>query len=167
VPITKFTAGFIVRDHLRDDFATWEKIRNRKSLRIATVDTSFARKFIAVQLPQAALALLPSQGDFKQILESRTENIDAIGVSAEHGAAWTILYPSYTMVVPRPVISLPVGYATQNRRQKLLRVVNAWLLEAKASGEIDRLHKYWVEGRTEEADPPRWSIIRNVLRWVD
>ncbi len=71
------------------------------------------------------------------------------------------------MVVPRPIVSVPMGYTIRNGRDKLLQVVNAWLLETKASGEFDKLHKYWVEGRTGEGQPPRWSIIRNVLHWID
>ena len=83
------------------------------------------------------------------------------------GAAWTVLYPHFTMVVPRPVVSVAVGYSIPNGRPRLLRVVNAWLLQAKHSGEIDDLHNYWIQGRTREVEPPRWSIVRNVLHWVD
>ncbi len=167
VPITNFTAGFIVRDHLRDDFTTWDKIKNQDKLRIAFVDTSFARQFIRTRLPRATLAPLRRQADFKQHFESRTDEVDAVITPAEIGAAWTVLYPHFKMVVPRPVVSAAVGYSIPNGRPRLLRVVNAWLLQAKHSGEIHALHEYWVQGRTREVEPPRWSIVRNVLQWVD
>ncbi len=167
VPITNFTAGFIVRDHLRDDFTTWDKIKNQDKLRIAFVDTSFARQFIRTRLPRATLAPLRRQADFKQHFESRTDEVDAVITPAEIGAAWTVLYPHFKMVVPRPVVSAAVGYSIPNGRPRLLRVVNAWLLQAKHSGEIRDLHEYWVQGRTREVEPPRWSIVRNVLQGVD
>jgi ABC-type amino acid transport substrate-binding protein len=167
VPITNFSVGFIVRDHLRDDFATWDKIQNRDNLRLAAVDTASARKFLRTRLPRATQVPLRREGEFKRLLESRTDEFDAVVTAAERGAAWTVLYPHFTMVVPRPVVSVPVGYSIQNERHKLLRVVNAWLHEAKRTGEIDNLHKYWVQGRTKEVEPPRWSIIRNVLHWVE
>jgi ABC-type amino acid transport substrate-binding protein len=166
-PVADFTIGFIVRDHLRDDFATWDAIRQRDELRIAVVDTEFTRRFFRTRLPRATLVPLKRQGEFRPLLESRSDDVDALGASAETGAAWTVLYPHYTMVVPQPAVSATMGYAIQIGRHQLRRVVNAWLLEAKKSGEIDALHKYWVQGRTDAVEPPRWSIIRNVLHWVD
>jgi hypothetical protein len=38
---------------------------------------------------------------------------------------------------------------------------------ASNTGTIDRGRDYWVLGRGAEATGPRWSIIRNVLGWVD
>ena len=32
---------------------------------------------------------------------------------------------------------------------------------------VDEIYEYWVEGRTEQVKPPRWSVIREVLGWID
>ncbi len=41
------------------------------------------------------------------------------------------------------------------------------LLEAEQTGVVDELRDYWVGGKMEQTEPPRWSVIRDVLRWVD
>ena len=52
--------------------------------------------------------------------------------------------------------------------QELLNAVNAWLLSEKALGHVDELYEYWMLGGASLVDrPPRWSIIRDVLGWVE
>ena len=45
--------------------------------------------------------------------------------------------------------------------------MNAWLLIEKQSGGIDELYDYWIQGKIQGVQPPRWSVIRDVLGWVD
>ena len=101
------------------------------------------------------------------LLSADSERFDAVVGPAEEMAAWTILYPRFTVVVPRPTITWPVGYSLALGSQDLLRVVDAWLLEAQQTGGIDELRKFWVGGEIEQTKPPRWSVIRDVLHWVD
>ena len=49
----------------------------------------------------------------------------------------------------------------------LLRAINDWPALEMATGGIDEIYDYWVEGRTEQFEPPRWSVIRDVLGWVE
>ena len=86
--------------------------------------------------------------------------------AAEEGAAWTVLYPRFTVAVPRPVVQLPVVYAVAPDNSSLLRAMNEWLLVEKATGSIEEIHDYWIQGKTDQVKPPRWSVIRDVLGWV-
>ena len=86
---------------------------------------------------------------------------------AEEGAAWTILYPQYTLVVPSPPVIAPVGYAVARDDPDLLVSLNTWLLTAHSDGTIDELYRYWMLGQVQETQPPRWSVIHNVLGWTD
>ena len=45
--------------------------------------------------------------------------------------------------------------------------MNAWLLIEAKSGGIDELYDYWVQGKTGHVQPPRWSVVRDVLGWVN
>ena len=40
------------------------------------------------------------------------------------------------------------------------------LLEQK-NGSVDHLFEHWIRGGGAKDTEPRWSIIRNVLHWVD
>ncbi len=50
----------------------------------------------------------------------------------------------------------------QDGRMKATR-----LLIEKQSGGIDELYDYWIQGKIQGVQPPRWSVIRDVLGWVD
>jgi ABC-type amino acid transport substrate-binding protein len=103
-----------------------------------------------------------------RLLESGAEDIDAIADMAEEGAALTILYPNFSHVVPRPTVFLPVSYAVASGNSDLLLALNSWLLMKKEEGFIDALYKHWMLGGAAEAEKlPRWSVIRNVLGWVE
>jgi hypothetical protein len=64
-----------------------------------------------------------------KLLESGGEGVDAIVDMAEEGAALTILYPSFNLVVPKPTVFFPVSYALARGNNDLLTPFNAWLLE--------------------------------------
>ena len=38
---------------------------------------------------------------------------------------------------------------------------------ATSEGTIQHAYDYWILGRGGEKDGPRWSILRDVLGWVD
>ena len=38
---------------------------------------------------------------------------------------------------------------------------------ADSAGIIDETYDYWVLGQGAQSHEPRWSIIRDVLGWVD
>jgi len=87
---------------------------------------------------------------------------------AEEGGAWTLLYPAFTVIVPQPAVLIPVAYAVARDNEELLISTNAWLQAEKSKGSIDELYNYWMLGGAfKEQRPPRWSVIRNVLHWVD
>ncbi len=49
----------------------------------------------------------------------------------------------------------------------MLQYLEAWLLNAKLDGTVDGLYDYWMLGQVEKTQPPRWSVIRNLLHWID
>ena len=71
------------------------------------------------------------------------------------------------MAIPKPVISAPVGYAMPKDADTLVDVVNVWLALKQQDGTIKSLYDYWVQGKLEAIRKPRWSIISDVLHWVD
>ena len=48
-----------------------------------------------------------------------------------------------------------------------LEYLNHWLTLQKTSGAVAKQFDYWILGKTARRKTPRWSIIRNVLHWVD
>lgn len=102
----------------------------------------------------------------ERILVSGAEDVDAISAFAPEGAAWTILYPNFSLVTPTPALFVPAGYAVARGDTDLLLYLDTWLLNAKTDGTIDALYRYWMLGDVKQTQPPRWSIIRDVLHWI-
>jgi Na+/H+-dicarboxylate symporter/ABC-type amino acid transport substrate-binding protein len=168
-PIYKSSVGFIVRDHLRDRFRSWDQVRRLGgSFRLGVVDAPGAMALAKTLVPEAALMPIQDTKEQARLLASGAPEVDAIADFSEEGAAWTLLYPQFTLVAPKPTVFLPVGYAVAAGNDRLLNVFNAWLLAEQSKGSIDALYKYWMLGEAVDTQkPPRWSVIRDVLHWVD
>ncbi len=167
IPFEMATAAFLVPDHRREDFATWQAIRDQGEVLIATSPFHELPRGISTRLPEARIVRLSSPEAQARYFESDEAAADAFLDTAEQGAAWTILYPEFTAVIPRPVIRVPVVYIVAEDSRLLLRNLNAWLMIEKQSGGIAEVYNYWIQGETKQAEPPRWSVIRNLLGWVD
>ncbi|MEP5765889.1 MAG: cation:dicarboxylase symporter family transporter [Halieaceae bacterium] len=168
-PVYKSTLGLVVRDFRRDEFSSWKKIRDQGEQLKLAVDSSAESQGMARSIvPKATLYPIGELGKELAILESEKLDVDAIADYAEEGAAHTLFHPQYTVVIPEPVVSVPVAYAVARGNDELLMAVNAWLVTEQAKGKIDALYDYWMlGGGVEQSAPPPWSIIRNVLGWVD
>jgi Na+/H+-dicarboxylate symporter/ABC-type amino acid transport substrate-binding protein len=168
IPVYTSSVGLIVPDHLRQDFQSWGAIRQRgAAIRIAVPGNPEAITFARSMLPQAALVPLSGLEDQRNMLESKSPKIDAIADLSEEGAAWTLLYPSFTLVVPKPTIFTQQGFGVARGNQSLAQTLDAWIIEEKARGTVDALYRYWMlGGAARSVKTPRWSVIRNVLHWV-
>jgi hypothetical protein len=45
--------------------------------------------------------------------------------------------------------------------------LNAWIELKRKDGTISGLFDHWILGRATEASAPRWSVVRDVLHWVN
>ena len=167
IPFEMATIAFLVPDHRRNDFATWEAVRDQGDILIAASPFQNLPRDVWTRLPEADIIRLSLPDAQAKYFEADDEVADAFLDTAEQGSAWTILYPKFTTVVPRPVIQVPVVYLVAEDNQLLLRNMNAWLMIEKQSGGITDLYDYWIQGKTKQVEPPRWSVIRDVLHWVD
>jgi hypothetical protein len=104
--------------------------------------------------------------DVEQMFESSHAPLDALLLTAERGSAWTLLHPEFTIVVPTPGrVQVPLAYPVADL--EMARFVDAWIDLLRKDGTIQEVYDYWILGRTAQQRTPRWSIIRNVLHWVD
>ena len=71
---------------------------------------------------------------------------------AESGAAWTLLYPQYTIVNPlNHPDRAPISIAVSGFDLALESMLNAWIGLQKINGTLDRLSDYWFLGKTSNA----------------
>jgi ABC-type amino acid transport substrate-binding protein len=160
------TFSFAVKDHRRKEFTTVEKIESMERLRIAFPGASsyFAERIKEV-LPQAEIVTLNSIRDF---FESDSEGVDALVIGAEVGAAWTLLYPDFQVVIPEEVyVAFPLGYPIASGQQEWINLINRWIDLKRKDRTIEWAYDYWILGKGATEKRQRWSIIRDVLHWVE
>ena len=103
-----------------------------------------------------------------EFFEAETPPADGLVISAEAGSAWTLIYPKFQVVLPfREVTAWPLGYATAPGDTEFLRFLDLWVELTRKTGLVSRLRDHWILGRTAVPRSPRWSVIRNVLHWVE
>ena len=163
-PYTTLTMAFVVQDRRRAEFASRATLRTRRDLRIGIVSDAYYEAKLRAYLPDAEIVRV---GSHREFFEGGGLGLDALASSAEIGGAWTLLYPQYTIVVPSPDhLDGPVAFATAHRDEQLRVLLNTWILLKREDQTIDRLRRYWIRGEDDRPRPPRWSIVRDVLHWV-
>jgi ABC-type amino acid transport substrate-binding protein len=159
------TMALVVKDYRRGEFNRFDDIKNISDLKIGIVSTQTYAAKAKELLPRAQVVALNSHYQF---FEGAGGDLDALLVSAEMGSAWTLLYPDYQVVVPKPNIhKIPMSYPIAGNDQAMINFMNHWVELKKKDKTIDRLYNYWILGKGAKPQKPRWSIIRNVLHWVD
>jgi Na+/H+-dicarboxylate symporter/ABC-type amino acid transport substrate-binding protein len=159
------TLAFVVPDEARERFTTWEDIRSRGALRIAVPNVPYYIDKLRVMVPQATIEPFT---DFEATFTAGRSGADAIALPAERGSAWTLMYPAYSVVVPEPgTVKIPLAYPIARHDQAFAAFVNTWIDLKRKDGSFDAAFQYWILGKSAAARTPRWSIIRNVLHWVE
>jgi Na+/H+-dicarboxylate symporter/ABC-type amino acid transport substrate-binding protein len=166
-PVLNLPVGMVVKDHQRGSFQKWADIRAMAGLRVAVQDNPATPQFLARVLPNATSVLYQEKQKLDEMLAAGAPDIDSVLTTGEKGAAWTIRYPGFDLVSPSPALFLAAGYAVARGDTETLLALDTWLLNAKGNGTIDTLYRYWMLGQVQETQPPRWSIIRDVLGWMD
>ena len=157
--------AFLAKDHLRHQFESLADIKSMDGLTIGVAGERRAELDVERIFPLAEAVQLDSVSEF---FETDWENVDCLLISAEAGSAWTLMYPQYQVVVPKPVLGTQsLAIPITGGDQELLNYINSWIDIVITSKYLDELYNHWILGKGAEKKVPRWSVIRNVLKWVD
>ncbi|MHC4934100.1 MAG: cation:dicarboxylate symporter family transporter, partial [Planctomycetota bacterium] len=157
------TLGFVVRDHDRERFSTVEAIGEGEDLRIGIPRVGFFGRRLREAFSRAEFVELDSLENF---FTDAGKGLDGFVGAAEIGSAWTLLYPSFTVVVPQPVVvKIPVGYAVSRGQDRWQDYVDSWLQLHMATPAYQRAYDRWIYGKDALPREPRWSLLR-ALGWA-
>jgi Na+/H+-dicarboxylate symporter/ABC-type amino acid transport substrate-binding protein len=159
------TLAFVVKDHLREEFSSWAQIRKLGAYRVVAANVPYYLAAIRERAPSLRLEV----ADVPMLeLGLKQGTSDAVMLPAESGSVWTLLCPQYSVVVPdTDVVKVPLAYALARRDLELASFVNSWIELKRRDGTIDALHRHWILGQDPVGKRPRWSVIRDLLHWVD
>jgi ABC-type amino acid transport substrate-binding protein len=159
------TLAFIVPDHERRQFGDMQALQSRTELTVALVASHYFRPKIQRLLPNANIVFLEAAEDF---FDGGGQGADALLLTAEEGAAYAYRYPHYAVVrAQNGGMQTPAAYAVPKGDTEMMEFVGNWIDLKRKEGTIDQLYDYWMLGGVSKRYEQRWSIIRDVLGWVD
>lgn len=157
--------ALVVPDHLRKAFSSEKSIRALGPIRVGVRKDSYLKKRIEEHFPNLQVDELDTEAEFFAIESFRQE---ALVTTAEGGSAWTLLYPGYTVVNPlEHKEGTPLVFAVAGHDFQLEKYLDTWIAIKQMDGSISQLYDYWILGKLPRHSRPRWSVIRNVLHWVE
>jgi len=159
------TVALLVPDHRRDEFNSKEALQSHDHLRLGMPDSPYYEDKVRKYLPQAELVIMDSPRPY---LRGDVKDLDAFVYTAEAASAWTLVYPDFTVAVPKPdILRAPIAYAVKLDDLEWLRYLDTWIELKRKDRTFDDAYDYWILGRDAAKKGPRWSVIRDVLGWVD
>ena len=166
-PYLDETLGFVVQDDRRTEFSSAEWIRSTRGLRVAVPDLPNLEQFVRREFPGVEIVRV-SADRVADFFAGRGDRVDGLAYPAERGSYFTLLHPAYAVAVPLPVtIRSPLAYPVARHDVELSRFLGIWIDLQRENGTIQALYDHWILGRNARTGQPRWSVIRNVLHWVD
>ena len=167
-PYMNVTAAFLVRDYDRQRFADMETIHATEGLTLALTESDKSSYFFNKMIDDYPNASILRVDSVNALFDDDTDFYDAVLVSAEVGSALTLLHPEFSVVVPRPgTFTAPRSFALARNNQQFADFFSAWMDLKKKEGDFQHYYDYWILGKSTVNQQPRWSVIRNVLGWVD
>lgn len=146
-------------------FSSLEYVKEHPLLKVAVIKGTTFEKIAREHFPEERIVYLNSEREF----ESQGKDIALLWEEYE-ALAWMIRHKGYKIVLPEPSLGkVLLSYPIPKDNPRFLDFLNTWL----ALKQSDLFHKQqaelWIQGKTEIIIPykPRWSIIRDVLHWVD
>jgi len=160
------SAAFVVPDHMRSDFESIDKIKSMGYLKIGYVSGGFNLSLLQSVFPRIIWTEIDDMSEF---FGGNRPDLDGVFGSAESGSAWTLLHPEFNVSVVKPsYVRYPVSFVTGGNDIDFTNYVNRWISIIKRNGQFDTMYGYWVQGKDKPEDiPPRWSVIRDVLGWIE
>ncbi len=157
--------GLVVPDYRRNDFSSYQKILDIQGLKLAVTPFRFKEGAAQQLFPNAKLTVINSPRDF---FRGKVKNVDGMVYTAQTATAWTLIYPDWTVVVPKGLrYKCPMAFAMPHNQQEWREFINTWLDASMKAGLGNKAYDYWILGKKENNKTKRWSIIHNVFGWTD
>lgn len=161
---TFHTAGLLVNDSNRGNFADIYSIQTMKSLNLGVPSGKYYQNIVQENFPNATIT---DVDNVRLFLKGHYKDVDALIFSTEAGSAWAMLYPNYSAVIPKGLkLRVPVAFMLPKGQLGFVQYMNTWLNLGEENGLQNKVYDYWILGKNPKAKKPRWSVMKDVLGWI-
>jgi proton glutamate symport protein len=162
-PYRQSRLALIVRSGQANRFLSGTAVRRDKGLTIATFQSDIMLPLARTLFPRAEVVAVPDYGVLR-----RDGRLDAALWTLDQARAWAAANPGFSAVVPTDFgPPLPMAYLMPPHAEAFAGFIDQWLDLQRVNGFEQRMQEYWLQGKPRRDHGPRWSVIRNVLHWVE
>lgn len=149
MPYSMQSMAIIVKDKRRAEFTKWDNILQRDDLTLGIPESFYYEKAIARTFTHGKAWEISTPRLF---FKPEFAHIDAMLFGAAASSAWTLLNPSYTVVVPKPELApLFMAFPINKNDHSFELFMRNWITMKQQSNTIDKLFNYWIKGDTSLA----------------
>jgi proton glutamate symport protein len=163
-PIMELNRSLVVADHRVKEFATRELMLDHSPFTMAYVEHDDLVRRVSHRFPNVTFEQIEN---YRAFFKQKPGLYDALLISAQAGSAWTLFFPDFGVTAISKDASYPIAFAVASTNHELVGFLNDWLAVQRSNGQQNRIHDYWILGRGAKQKTARWSVIRDVLGWVD
>jgi Na+/H+-dicarboxylate symporter/ABC-type amino acid transport substrate-binding protein len=161
-PYSEMNLALISKDD-RNEFKSYNSLIKIDTFYVGVVKRLEFFDKMSMYYPKSKPVKIASQKDFFE-----SDTLDALLTTAERGTPLTMIYNDYQLTLPFPYkVSLPQVMLIDKDDTEFTKYINTFISLKKNDGTFDHLYKYWVEGKDVERDKKHWSVIKDVLHWVE
>ena len=150
MPYSSQSLAIIVKDKRRAEFTQWDNILQRDDLILGVPESFYYEKAIARTFTHGKAWEISTPRLF---FKPEYAHIDAMLFGAAASSAWTLLNPSYTVVVPKPELApLFMAFPINKNDHSFELFMRNWITMKQQSKTIDKLFDYWIRGNNSLAN---------------
>ena len=162
--VMELNYAVVMRDHLVAELDGLTAIKALGAFRVAHVELGTTIERVKESMPDVRFTAIPS---YEAFFTQNGGQWDALLISAQAGSAWTLMYPEYGVLPLSRQSRFPAAYGMARDNLTLMRYLNNWLQLRSVGLHRQRAYDYWILGKGTDDPGPRWSIVRDVLKWTD
>ncbi len=137
--------ALLVRDEERKQFSRWRNVLDNKDLVIGIPEAFFNTQTIRKNLPDNKVWELATP---RLMFKEQGKDIDAMIYGAAASSAWTLLYPEFAVVIPKPHLPpIAYGFGITTGDEDFRVFLGHWISMKKRSKTIEGFYKFWIEGK--------------------
>lgn len=149
MPYSTQSLAIIVKDKRRAEFTKWDNILQRDDLILGIPESFYYEKAIARTFTHGKAWEISTPRLF---FKPEFAHIDAMLFGAAASSAWTLLNPSYTVVVPKPQLApLYMAFPINKNDHGFELFMRNWITMKQQNKTIEKLFDYWIEGKASLA----------------
>jgi len=146
IPYSTQELAFIVKDDRRAEFTIWKELIDREDLIVGIPETFFYKQGVKEGFKNTTAWEISTPRLF---FKEEFKHIDGMLFGAAAASAWTLIYPEYTVVVPKPKLpALSMAFPINKDDQAFELFMRNWITMKIQNKQIERLFEYWIEGKS-------------------